>query len=142
AEVGSVDVMVSVNGGPYTAYPLTASGGGLYDGAIPPVNCYDRVAYYFRAQTDETTPRTFTWPLNAASGDVFRAYGQSDETVVFADNFETDQGWTVQNDGSLTSGAWTRAVPIYNGGPGAVVGDADNSGRCFVTGNNLNGDVD
>jgi choice-of-anchor B domain-containing protein len=142
ATTGDVVLMASVNGGPYADYPMSAQGGGVYSGNLPPVACNDRVRFYFQATSVEATPRQFTWPLAAATGDVFTAYAQTGETTVFSDDFQSDRGWTVQSDAGLTSGGWTRAVPLYNGGPGAVIGDADSSGSCFVTSNTLNGDVD
>jgi len=141
ATVGSASLMVSTNGGPYTAIPMTAGAGDSYSASIPPAACFDRVSYYIRALTNDAQPREFTWPLKAAQGDVLTAYTQTSQTTAISDNFETDTGWTVQNTTPIT-GPWTRVIPLYNGGPGAVVGDADGSGRCFVTGNSLNQDVD
>jgi choice-of-anchor B domain-containing protein len=137
AFVRDVALMVSVNGGPEAEIPMTLSG-AEYVGSIPPAACGDRVAYYFRAT--DTSDSVYTWPAAGASS-AYIAYAQSSSTLAFADTFETDTGWTVTNTGAVT-GAWTRATPLYNGGPGAVVGDADGSGRCFVTGNVLNQDVD
>jgi hypothetical protein len=133
ASIGTVSVMVSVNGGAYAAIPMSAQGGGIYAGNIPATSGFDRVRYYFKADTSEATPRIFTWPLNALNGDVFTAYSQDGQTTVFSDNFQTNTGWTVS--GAVTTGAWVRATPLYNGGAGAVVGDADGSGMCYVTGN-------
>ncbi len=138
ATTGAVSLMVSINGGSYAPTPMTAQGGGLYTASLPAQNAFDRIRYYFQAQTTDAAPRTFTWPLNAANGDVLTAYVQAAQATVFSDNFESDTGWTVQTDAGVTSGAWVRATPLYNGGPGAVVGDADGSGKCFVTGNTLN----
>ena len=140
AVIGSVSLMVSVNGGSYAAIPMAHQGGGLYTASLPAQACYDRVRYYFSSETQEAAPRQFTWPLDAASGHVYRAVSQAGQTTLFEDSFETDQGWTVQNS-SLSSGAWARGTPLFNGGPGAVVGDGDGSGKCFVTGEPLNNEV-
>jgi len=137
ATIGDVAVMVSINGGSYTPHTMVAAGGGLYSGELPAAACNDRVRYYFRARTSESTPRAFTWPVGAGAGDVLRSVSEGGEVSLFTDDFETDKAWTVQNTG-LTSGAWVRATPLHDGGPGAVVGDADGSGKCFVTGNTLN----
>jgi choice-of-anchor B domain-containing protein len=144
ATPGAVNLRVSVNGAAYSTYPLTHSGNGIYTGQIPATNGFDRVKYYFEALTSEASPRTFTWPLDAANGQVFTAYTQSSEQVLFSDNFETNLGWTVTTTpiNGTASGAWTRAIPAFNNGPGAVIGDADGSGRCFLTGSSLNADVD
>src|SRR5262249_39095302 len=103
---------------------------------------FDRVRYYFKADTAEAIPRSFTWPLDAAGGDVLAAYSQDGQTTLFSDNFQTNMGWAVQ--GTVTTGAWQRVTPLYNGGAGAVVGDADGSGMCYVTGNTtttVNGNI-
>jgi hypothetical protein len=59
---------------------------------------------------------------------------------VFADNFESDLGWTVYSAG-MTSGMWQRAVP---GGwaDHSPPTDYDGSGRCYVTDNRSGYDVD
>ncbi len=61
-------------------------------------------------------------------------------TTVLDDNFEQDRGWTVQNV-NLQTGAWVRGIP-GNWGRGDPPRDADGSGRCYVTGNTQNEDVD
>jgi hypothetical protein len=63
--------------------------------------------------------------------------------VLFADDFETDQGWTAVNLGA-TSGDWQRGVPVndpdWDFDP---IADSDGSGQCYLTQNELgNTDVD
>ncbi len=134
----SVKLMVSVNGGAFTAHAMSATGQGQYTGSIPPQACFARVRYYFTADT--TDQRTFKNPLNAPA-EAHSATAQTGAAVVFSDDFQTDKGWTVANT-ALTAGAWVRAVPAANGGQGAAVGDADGSGMAFVTGNGPDEDVD
>ncbi|MBL9031754.1 MAG: choice-of-anchor B family protein [Phycisphaerae bacterium] len=142
ATTQSVELMVSVNGGSYVSYPMTASGGGVYTGNLPATPCGARVNYYVQAFSNASPPDNgpFTWPVGAPAAGVITADSQSGSTTVFSDNFQTNQGWTVTT--TATAGAWTRVTPLYNGGPGAVVGDGDGSGMCYVTGNTLNADVD
>jgi hypothetical protein len=62
--------------------------------------------------------------------------------AILEDNCQSDLGWTVQSDPSLTTGAWQRAVP---GGwaDGSPPQDFDEgSAQCYVTDNRLNYDVD
>ncbi len=58
----------------------------------------------------------------------------------FADDFETDKGWFVE-DIDLVDGTWQRAIPV-TGAQGAPSTDFDGSGRCYLTNNALGADVD
>jgi choice-of-anchor B domain-containing protein len=134
ADKQTVDLMVRINNGQWSAYPMATTAGGQYEAQLPALSCYDRISYYIRATTSDL--REFTWPLRGEN-DPIHATVRTSETVIFADDFEQNRGWTVQNV-SLNSGAWERVTPLYNGGHGAVIGDADGSGMCFVTGNTFN----
>ncbi|MBL9031675.1 MAG: choice-of-anchor B family protein [Phycisphaerae bacterium] len=138
ATLASATVMVSVNGGPYTPIALEAQGGGVYGAGLPALSCRDRVRFYFKATA--TDAREFVWPLEAPARP-FEASVHESRLVIFADDFETDRGWAITNNG-LSAGAWTRGVPLHNGGPGAVIRTADGTGACLLTGAALNEDVD
>ncbi|MCA9295162.1 MAG: hypothetical protein KC983_01570, partial [Phycisphaerales bacterium] len=66
-----------------------------------------------------------------------------DGVVLFADDFNSDLGWTESNEGA-TSGDWDRGIPVndqaWDFDP---LGDADGSGFCWLTWNGFgNTDVD
>jgi hypothetical protein len=59
--------------------------------------------------------------------------------VVFADDFETDQGWTVINDPAMTRGQWRRQTPLLTMDGTITVQPgmghpADAGTQCFATG--------
>ncbi len=77
------------------------------------------------------------------SGFIGKGFGvQSSEFIsVFTDNFETNKGWTVQNSQYLSDGEWERGTPVDDerGDPPT---DYDGSGKCFVTENEREKDID
>ncbi len=125
-------------GSGFQAVPLAQNAPNEYTAQFPMLPCGEQVRYYISAEA--TTGERFTDPGNTPT-ETFIALVASDIQTIFADNFETNTGWTVTNQG-LTSGAWTRAIPIAPGRAQEPDGDFDGSGRCFVTGNTPNEDVD
>jgi hypothetical protein len=112
----------------------------VYDAVFPAASCGQEVLYYVSAEavggTGYTNPHT-------APGDSYSAISAYGTIVYFADDFETDTGWTADNLGA-TSGDWERGVPVND--PGwdyDPTSDSDGSGQCYLTQNVLgNTDVD
>ncbi len=130
---------VSTDGTNYTAIPMTQVSPNVYDAVFPSAPCGATVYYYVSAK--DTNNLTFTDPSNAPTS-VYTAVAARQKLIVFDDNFETNQGWTVTNQ-NLSDGAWERAIPAGDGGQrGDPPSDYDGSGRCYVTGNGPSQDVD
>ncbi len=112
-------------------------GGGVFSFTFPPVACGGAA---FSISADATNGQTFTLP---ADGTSYRASVVSDLVGGFADDFQTNRGWTVTSTAS--DGQWQRGVPV-NAGRGDPPADADGSGMCYVTDNSAanggNSDVD
>ena len=128
-----------LDGGSFTSVPLVPLGGDLFEATLPPADCSWAVEFYFAAEGslsgEVTNPPGGPAAVHAPSVGAF--------VDLFADDFETDQGWTVQNDGALTDGAWDRGVPVGGGDRGDPPTDADGSGQCYLTDNvDDNSDVD
>lgn len=121
----------------FEPFPMTHAGADTYTGVFPPADCASNVRFYFTAQ--DTMGSTWSLPTAGQSA-AWTALAATGLQLAMDDNFETDQGWTVQNT-NLQTGAWVRAIP-GNFGRNDPPADADGSGRAFVTGNTNQEDVD
>ncbi len=131
---GTIELYTSIDGGPFTGQSMAYQGGNTWSGNLPALDCGSKVDYYFSADT--ISAETFTAPAIAPT-ETYTAYSTLNWTNVFSDDFESNKGWSVVSDASLTSGEWERVTP---NGTGMAPGyDADGSGKCFVTENGFIG---
>jgi len=116
------------DGGAYATTELTSLGNNHYEAVIPRAVCDDVPEFYVTAEGDAGT--TVTEPLDAPTSAFIATVGVT--TVIFADDYESDLGWTVTN--AAIDGFWERGVPV-NEGRGDPPADYDGSGQCYVTEN-------
>jgi len=135
---GSGRLHYRYDSGSFLTASLTSLGGELYRAVLPALLCNQDPQYYFTAQG--ALGDTVFSPVGAPAAVHTAVVGML--TGVFADDFETDQGWTVVDIG-LTDGSWERGIPIGGGNRGDPASDWDGSGRCYLTDNTYgNSDVD
>jgi choice-of-anchor B domain-containing protein len=126
-------------GSGFVEVPLEQITANVYDAVFPALPCGTRVRYYISAL--DTTGRQHGDPPGAP-GITYATVSAAGSQVVFADNFEQDRGWSVQNE-NLQDGAWERGIPAGDGTRGDPTQDFDGSGQCYLTGNRPgNSDVD
>ena len=108
---------------------------------MPDPGCGDTPEFYFSVEGSITG--VVYAPSSAPAAPYSAFVGIYDE--VFADDFDTDQGWIVENDPNLFDGAWERGIPFVEPDttrrPPST--DYDGSGYCYLTANRIgNSDVD
>ncbi len=125
-------------GNGYESFPMTEIAPNTYEAVFPPTPCGQTVTYYVSATA---TDGTEVCSPTTAPAETYSVVSLDGMTITFADDFETNQGWTVSGD--ATDGHWTRGTPAGGGDRGDPPTDGDGSGRCFVTDNaDGNSDVD
>lgn len=133
---------VSINDGPFSAYPMSYQGGNVFNALFPPLACGDNVRYYIHAELNGGA--AFVDPADAPA-DWYDLAVIDDLQVVFADDIEGDvSNWTITSHPSVTGGHWEQAFPngtINSGQLAAPDGDASPNGlgQAFVTENGLPG---
>jgi len=139
AGTGMLTYDLNDGGGP-TTVAMTEVSPNVYDAVFPALPCGTVVFYEFSAMT--TLGDTVVVP-DTAPDRRYISEAANSLSFAFEDDFETDMGWTVDNDASLTDGAWERGVPAGDGLRGDPLSDADGSGSCYLTDNVAgNSDVD
>jgi choice-of-anchor B domain-containing protein len=125
-------------GGPFTAVNATHLGGNNYRAIMPSVPCTTLLDFYVSARSTDDV--TWTDPP-AGPTQVHQARAAYGETLVHAEDFETNTGWIVNLAADLTgfsmatTGTWTRVNPVASAAqPEDDHTDAPGT-LCFVTAN-------
>ncbi|MBL9141927.1 MAG: hypothetical protein JNK53_08685, partial [Phycisphaerae bacterium] len=139
---GTAKINWQVNGGAWAEAPLASTGSNSWLATMPAFSCGQTIRYYLSAQLsnlgvvkDPATAPTAAYSLGV----------QSSSSSVFVDDIEgSTSGWSVVNEGALTTGAWHAVVPIgtTNGTQGAAAPSSDASvvgTKAFVTQNGASG---
>jgi len=113
------------------AISMTDLGDDLYEAIIPGKPCTaGKIFYWF--SVDEATVGTFYYPDTT---NPFSAIIATAEITAFADDFETDLGWS-------TTGLWQRGAPQGAGGSHGGPDPSNAYSGSMVFGYNLNGDYE
>ncbi len=126
------------DGGAFETDPLVPLGGDLYQATLPGTDCDTSPEFYFGVEGSASG--VVYEPPDAPSSFFTADVGTT--VVIMDDDFETDLGWTVEDDPSLTSGTWERVDPVWDADRGAPPEDYDGSGFCYVTEDAWHVDVD
>ncbi len=126
---GSTRLNLSLGGGPFMEILTTEISQNVFRATIPAADCDDDPRFFVSATGLATGPVQL--PPQGAAGPLELLVG--DFSIALQDNFESDLGWTVFNDPSITGGAWARGLPLGGGDRSDPATDSDGSGQAFLT---------
>ncbi|MEM7585969.1 MAG: trypsin-like peptidase domain-containing protein, partial [Acidobacteriota bacterium] len=128
---------------PMAAATFDGGAVGTYVGVLPALTCGENVT--IRVEAEDEAGRVVHHPFSAdnMANRVYRRSVAEGTDETFRDDFETDQGWMVDDDGSLSAGTWERGIPAGYGMRNDPPWDGDSSGSAYLTFNSGgNTDVD
>lgn len=132
----SGQIHYSLDGGDYVVVAMTPISSTGYQATLPGIPCGSQYEFYFSGEEASTGTHYDPDPSSP-----YLAEAADAEVVIFEDNFETNQGWTVSGD--AVDGMWERGIPVGLGDRGDPPTDYDGSGQCYLTDNvDGNSDVD
>ncbi len=127
------------DGSGFVTIPMSEVSPNVYDAVFPVIDCGADVQYYF---SSDTAGSGIVSEPRGAPDSTFEAQAILGTITIVRDNFQTNNGWTVENI-ALDDGQWDRGVPAGGGDRGDPPSDFDGSGACWLTDNvDGNSDVD
>ncbi len=136
ATINGATLVYNAGGGDQSVplVPVSPEGeGAIWEATLPSMACGSEVTFRVDVEaTNGTTVRHPFSPQNSVDRRYLRRAANSfDQT--FGDDFETNMGWTVDDDVALTAGSWARGTPAGYGMSNDPPWDADSSGALFAT---------
>ncbi len=117
--------------GAFQSAPLTNVSGDIYSGELPPAPCGNTWEWYATAST--LSAATASLPDAGAAGPIETRVGVLEP--LFADNAETDMGWSLGVPGDTAStGVWVRTAPNGSTAQPGADNPAGTGTLCFLTG--------
>ena len=140
---GSGEFFVRAPGEAWASVAVQDLGDHSYAANLPAIECAASIEFYARGETIDGTG--FTDPGSAPAAGYSAVGADGTETLVRLDFEEPAVGWSVENDPSLSTGAWEQVDPIgtlFGTTPSQPEDDATNGAdavQCFITQNGSEG---
>jgi hypothetical protein len=133
---GSGTVSYRIGGsGSYTTLPMVEGAANEYTATLPAQVCDARAEFYFSVGT---SLGPISSPATAPTS-VYKAIAATQLITRLIDDFETDQGWTVDPAGTATAGLWARQDPEGTSAQPASDHTPGDGALCWVTDGRSNG---
>ena len=115
-------------GGGDQIVPLVSQGSGIWQGDLPSIACGDEITVRVDAEAANGTTVSHPYSADPSVDRRYRRWVGYAYDVLFRDNFESANGWTVDDDPGLTAGSWERGLPSGYGFRQDPAWDADTEG--------------
>lgn len=128
---GTGRMYYSISDGPYVDVAMAESAPNEYIAVLPAIGCGDYVDYYFSVEEQSEGV------VYDHDDDPYHAIASTVVDTLFADDFETDLGWSFSG---LPFDEWERGAPVGLGGSAGGPDPEDAYSGSNILGYNLGGD--
>ncbi len=123
----------AVNGFDYQEGTCTEISNNVYELTFPDFVCGEMINWYVTAESDRFGPIHDPYYYD---NHPYKIVSATEKIVIFEDDFNQNNSWTVVNSSDILGGEWERGIPItgeeVHGSPPT---DYDGSGYCYLTEN-------